>query len=141
MGADEDGFYDVQYPDGRTSARAHLFTDADGSYRFWGLRPTPYSIPHDGPVGGLLEAAGRSPERASHLHFMVSSPGTRTLVTHIFVRGDDRLGRDAVFGVRPSLIKDFARQPQGTPAPGGRDLGGRAWSRVRFDIVLAPDNA
>jgi protocatechuate 3,4-dioxygenase beta subunit len=45
-------------------------------------RPTPYPIPHDGPVGSLLEAASRSP-RASHLHFMVSAEGKRTLVTHI----------------------------------------------------------
>ena len=32
-----------------------------------------YPIPHDGPVGRLLEAADRSPMRASHLHFMVSA--------------------------------------------------------------------
>ncbi len=40
--ADEDGFYDVQYTDGRTAARAHLFSDENGDYRFWGLSPTPY---------------------------------------------------------------------------------------------------
>jgi hydroxyquinol 1,2-dioxygenase len=136
--ADEDGFYDVQYPDGRTAARAHLFTDGQGRYRFWALTPTPYPIPHDGPVGKLLEATGRSPMRASHLHFMVSAGGKRTLVTHIFVRGDDLLTRDAVFGVRDSLVRDFEHQPPGTPAPDGRELGDRTWSRVRFDIVLAP---
>jgi hydroxyquinol 1,2-dioxygenase len=59
-------------------------------------------------------------------------------VTHIFVSGDELLGRDAVFGVKDSLIVDFERQPEGAPVPGGRDLGGRTWSRVRFDIVLAP---
>jgi hydroxyquinol 1,2-dioxygenase len=136
--ADEDGFYDVQYPDGRTAARAHLFTDGQGRYQFWALTPTPYPIPHDGPVGKLLEATGRSPMRASHLHFMVSAGGKRTLVTHIFVRGDDLLTRDAVFGVRDSLVRDFEHQPPGTPAPDGRELGDRTWSRVRFDIVLAP---
>jgi hydroxyquinol 1,2-dioxygenase len=134
--ADADGFYDVQYDDERTATRAHLFSDDAGGYRFWGLVPTPYDIPHDGPVGKLLEAVGRSPTRASHLHFIVSAEGRRTLATHIFVRGDEL--RDAVFGVKQSLIRDFERQPAGTPAPDGRDLGGRAWSRVRFDIVLAP---
>jgi len=54
--ADEDGFYDVQYPDDRTAARAHLFAGGQGEYRFWALTPTPYPIPHDGPVGRLLEA-------------------------------------------------------------------------------------
>jgi hydroxyquinol 1,2-dioxygenase len=136
--ADADGFYDIQYDDERTAARAHLFSGADGAYAFWGLTPTPYPIPHDGPVGGLLAATGRSPMRASHLHFMVSAPGLRTLVTHIFVRGDELLDSDTVFGVKESLVKDFERQPPGTPTPNGRDLGDRAWSRVRFDIVLAP---
>ncbi|MFD3587679.1 intradiol ring-cleavage dioxygenase [Streptomyces sp. NPDC058683] len=139
--ADEDGFYDTQYGDDRMAARAHLFSDADGGYRFWGLTPTPYPIPHDGPVGALLAATGRSPMRASHLHFMVSAPALRTLVTHIFVRGDELLDRDSVFGVKESLVKDFVTQPAGTPTPDGRDLGGRSWSRVRFDIVLAPDGA
>ena len=139
--ADEDGFYDTQYGDERMAARAHLFTDAEGRYRFWGLTPTPYPIPHDGPVGGLLEATDRSPMRASHLHFMVSAPALRTLVTHIFVSGDELLDSDSVFGVRESLVKDFHEQPPGTPAPDGRDLGDRSWSRVRFDIVLAPDGS
>jgi hydroxyquinol 1,2-dioxygenase len=136
--ADADASYDVQYDDDRTAARAHLFTDEEGSYQFWALTPTPYPIPHDGPVGKLLQAAGRSPMRASHLHFMVIADGQRTLVTHIFVRGDELLTRDAVFGVKESLVMEFEQQPAATAAPDGRDLGGRTWSRVRFDIVLAP---
>ncbi|MFB7336944.1 intradiol ring-cleavage dioxygenase [Streptomyces adustus] len=137
--ADEDGFYDTQYGDDRLAARAHLFTDADGGYRFWALTPTPYPIPHDGPVGALLAATGRSPMRASHLHFMVTAPALRTLVTHIFVDGDELLDRDAVFGVKESLVKSFDTQPPATATPDGRDLHGRPWSRVRFDIMLAPD--
>ncbi|GAA1653173.1 dioxygenase [Actinoplanes couchii] len=136
--ADDDGRYDVQYDDGRTAARGHLHTGADGGYRFWAIEPTPYPIPDDGPVGELLAATGRSPMRASHLHFMVTAEGHRTLVTHIFVRGDELLAADSVFGVRDSLIKDFVPQPAGTPAPDGRDLDGNSWSRVWFEIVLAP---
>jgi hydroxyquinol 1,2-dioxygenase len=136
--ADADGYYDVQYSDERTAARGHLFTDDQGRYAFWALTPTPYPIPHDGPVGRLLAATGRSPMRASHLHFMVSAPEKRTLVTHIFVRGDELLGSDAVFGVKESLIKDFEAQAPGTPTPDGRAFDeGQSWSRVRFDIVLA----
>lgn len=136
--ADEDGLYDVQYRDDRVAARAHLFTGDDGRYSFWGLTPTPYPIPHDGPVGRLLEAAGRSPIRASHLHFMVSAPGLRTLVTHIFVDGCDYLDRDSVFGVEDSLVKDFVRHSAQEPPPDGRDVAGRSWASVDFDIVLAP---
>ncbi|TIC85146.1 hydroxyquinol 1,2-dioxygenase [Nocardioides sp. GY 10113] len=135
--ADDDGFYDVQYADDRTAARGHLFSDRDGSYRFWAITPTPYPIPHDGPVGQMLEATGRSPMRAAHLHLMVRAPGYRTLVTHIFVRGDELLASDAVFGVKESLVRDFERQGAGTPTPDGRSIDG-TWSRTSFDIVLAP---
>ena len=85
----------------------------------------------------MLAAAGRSPMRASHLHFMVTADSYRTLVTHIFVRGDALLHSDSVFGVKESLIKDFTEQPAGTPTPDGRELGDRPWARTRFDIVLA----
>jgi hydroxyquinol 1,2-dioxygenase len=139
--ADDDGFYDVQYGDDRVACRAHLFSDGDGSYRFWAVTPTPYPIPHDGPVGAMLAATGRSPMRASHLHFMVTAPGLRTLVTHIFVRGDELLATDSVFGVKESLIKDFVEEPAGAATPDGRDLAGATWSRTRFDIVLAPSDA
>ena len=139
--ADEDGFYDVQYTDDRVSGRAHLFSDENGKYSFWGLTPTPYPIPHDGPVGKMLESVGRSPMRASHLHFMVTSPHLRSLVTHIFVKGDELLRYDTVFGVKQSLIKDFQKQPPETRTPDGRKLDGQAWSKVRFDIVLAPKEA
>lgn len=139
--ADADGFYDVQYDDGRTAGRAHLFSDNDGKFRFWAITPNPYPIPHDGPVGAMLAATKRSPMRASHLHFMVSAPGLRTLVTHIFVRGDELLANDSVFGVKQSLVKDFVEQPADAPTPDGRELDGKTWSRVRFDIVLAPGDA
>jgi hydroxyquinol 1,2-dioxygenase len=134
---DEDGLYDVQYDDDRTATRAHLFADDNGEYRFWGLTPVPYPIPNDGPVGKLLDAVGRSPMRASHLHFMVSSPGQHTLVTHIFVDGCDYLNRDSVFGVKQSLIKRFEVQDASTPTPDGRALDSD-WTQARFDIVLAP---
>lgn len=137
--ADEDGFYDVQYADQRVAGRAHLNADQDGKYAFWGLTPTPYPIPHDGPVGKMLAAVGRSPVRASHLHFMVTADGLRPLVTHIFVEGDPQIEiGDSVFGVKESLIKKFETQPAGTPTPDGRDLDNQSWARTRFDIVLAP---
>ncbi|MBA8829122.1 dioxygenase [Alpinimonas psychrophila] len=136
--ADDDGLYDVQYADGRVAGRAHLYADPKGKYSFWGLTPTPYPIPHDGPVGMLLEATGRSPMRAAHLHFMVTALHKRKLITHIFVAGDDLLISDSVFGVKESLIKHFDIQRGDTPTPDGRDVGGLPWSRTRFDIVLAP---
>jgi hydroxyquinol 1,2-dioxygenase len=134
--ADDDGRYDVQYPDGRVAARGHLLTGADGRYRFWAVTPTPYPIPDDGPVGALLAATGRSPMRAPHLHFMASHPGMRSLATHIFVSGEN-LGSDSVFGIRESLVVDFDRQSRNEPTPDGRVVAG-SWTRARFDIVMGP---
>lgn len=139
--ADDDGMYDVQHPDGRQQGRGHLFTDDEGRYGFWGVTPTPYPIPHDGPVGDLLTAAGRDPMRAAHLHFMVTAPGYHRLVTHIFVRGDAYQDSDAVFGVKESLVVDFYEQSAGTPPPdddpGARVVDG-TWTRAHFDVALIP---
>jgi hydroxyquinol 1,2-dioxygenase len=61
-------------------------------------------------------------------------------VTHIFPTGDPIGRKDTVFGVKDSLIKDFVQQIAGSTTPDGRAVEG-TWSRVRFDIVLAPIGA
>jgi len=97
--------YDVQdenQPHGHL--RGSFRTDAAGAYRFRTIMPVSYPIPNDGPAGQLLAAMGRHPFRPAHIHFMISAPGYRTLVTHLFLDGDKYLGSDAVFGVKPSLI-------------------------------------
>jgi len=111
--ADQDGFYDVQYGDDRIAGRGHLFSDPDGDFRFWAVTPTPYPIPHDGPVGQLLKANNRGWMRPGHLHTWVKQPGYKELITHIFDRTSDHLYDDAVFGVRESLIVDFAPDETG----------------------------
>lgn len=99
------GLYDVQDPDQpQGHLRASFRTDKDGRYSFETVLPVSYSIPTDGPVGALLGALARSPWRPAHIHFRVSATGCRTLVTHLFIAGDNHLESDAVFGVKPSLI-------------------------------------
>jgi hydroxyquinol 1,2-dioxygenase len=135
--ADADGFYDVQYAGARTAGRGWLRSGPDGEYRFWSVHPAPYPIPADGPVGDLLAAAGRGPMRPAHLHFKVDAPGYQTLITHFFVAGDPYLDRDAVFGVKDSLIAEFTEHEPG-PGPDGRELTG-PWTSLRQDIVLATE--
>ena len=72
---------------------------------------------------------------------MVTAAKLRRLVTHIFVAGDELLSSDSVFGVKQSLIKQFHHQAGDVPTPDGRDLGGHPWSRVQFDIILAPEQS
>jgi hydroxyquinol 1,2-dioxygenase len=68
---------------------------------------------------------------------MVVADGYRTLVTHVFPRGDAYLDADSVFGVRDSLVVDLAHEPPATPTPDGREVAG-PWSRIDVDLVLAP---
>jgi catechol 1,2-dioxygenase len=99
------GFYDVQDPtQPAMNLRGKFSTDADGFFDFQTILPTPYPIPHDGPVGALLTATGRHPWRPAHLHFIVSAPGYRTLTTALYFEDDPYVDSDAVFGVKDALV-------------------------------------
>lgn len=134
--SDEAGFYDVQQMDktGGLAGRGRFTADADGRFHFWTRRPAAYPIPTDGPVGAMLEAQGRHPWRPEHIHFRITAPGCRPLVTHIFAAGGDYLDSDVVFGVKESLIKPFERHSGGT-APDGRAVDGE-WVSLEHEFVL-----
>jgi len=117
--ADAQGFYDVQRQDlDAHQARGVLHSDAEGSFHFKSIVAEPYPIPHDGPVGKMLEKLGRHPWRPAHLHFMITAPGYERLITHVFREGGDYLDSDVVFGVRSSLVADWARHAAGTARDG-----------------------
>lgn len=103
------GFYAVQQPEvqGATNLRGRYRSNAEGRYEIRTVRPVPYPIPDDGPVGKLLGATGRHPMRAAHIHAIVSAPGFVSVVSHIFDAASDYLDSDAPFGVKKSLIRDF----------------------------------
>ncbi len=133
--SNEDGFYDVQLPELEGPVlRARFTTDSDGRCSFWSILPSEYPIPNDGPVGQMLDAAGRHPFRAPHLHFLVQAPGYRQLITQLFVAGGDYLDSDAVFGVKDALIVNFV--PHRGPTPDGRVVDGE-WRRLDFNIRIA----
>ena len=133
-----DRLYAVQRPEAPEShLRARLRSREDGGYAFLGVAPAPYQIPSDCPVGAMLSGAGRHPWRPAHIHMIVRAPGYRTLVTHIFDRASEFLDSDAVFAVKPSLLRDFVARSAADPdAPDG--VSGD-WVSVENDIVLAPD--
>jgi catechol 1,2-dioxygenase len=120
------GLYDVQDPgQPPMNLRGKFRTGPDGMFSFRTIRPTSYPIPHDGPVGKLLDAAGRHPWRPAHLHFMISAEGFRTLITSLYFEGDPYLDSDAVFGVKDSLVVN--------PVP--HEDGGM---QLRYDFGLEP---
>ncbi|UZE50696.1 intradiol ring-cleavage dioxygenase [Rhodopseudomonas sp. P2A-2r] len=136
--SDDDGYYDVQQLDkiGDLAMRARFHADGQGRFRFWSIKPAAYPIPHDGPVGDMLEAQGRHPWRPAHVHFMISAPGFEQLVTHVFVAGDQYLDSDVVFGVKDTLIREFVRKDAGT-APDG-SLQDRPYYHLHYDFGLKP---
>jgi hydroxyquinol 1,2-dioxygenase len=135
--ADADGFYDVQYADvDAARGRGHLTAGDDGRFWFWSVKPEAYPVPTDGPVGQLLQAAGRAAMRPAHVHFKIDADGFQTLITHVFAAGDEHLDSDAVFGVRSHLIGRFEHHDPGT-APDGREMPVPYWT-LTYDMVLAP---
>lgn len=108
--------------------RGRFLTRDDGGFAFTAVRPVPYQIPGDGPVGRLLEATGRHPWRAAHIHVVVSAAGHKTLTTHLFDAESPYLDSDAVFGVRDSLVVPFTKDA------GTGDL------RAEFDFRLVADS-
>ena len=116
--------------------RGRFQTQSDGTYAFLAVRPTPYRIPEDGPVGAMLRATGRSPWRPAHVHVAVAAPGYQTLVTHIFDSASDFLDSDAVFAVKSSLIKTLVERDASDPdRPRGVN---ERWLSVTVDFVLDP---
>ena len=77
------------------------------------VRPAGYPVPTDGPCGELLRAQQRHPNRPAHLHFMVSKPGHKVLITQVFADDDENLESDPVFGVTRKLIGRFEPQRDG----------------------------
>ncbi|WP_328689486.1 intradiol ring-cleavage dioxygenase [Streptomyces phaeochromogenes] len=136
--ADTDGFYDVQQPDLQPPGNGRGLFTADAAGRFWFRTcvPSPYPIPTDGPVGGLLRATGRHPYRPAHIHFIATAEGHAPVTTHIFVAGSDYLDSDAVFAVKSSLVEDFAETDDPSLA---REFGiPNPFRHAQFDLVLTP---
>ena len=132
----DDQLYAAQDPSiPENNLRGRFLTRDDGNYAFLAVRPTDYTVPSDGPVGKMLEAVNRHPWRPAHLHMIVSAPGYRTLVTHIFDPASDHLDSDTVFAVKSSLIRDFVeRKPDDPERPEGVE---GPWVSVENDVVLA----
>lgn len=105
----DDGFYDVQQKGEQPeyNLRGVFTSDAEGRYWFQTVKPRFYPIPDDGPVGKLLRSLDRHPNRAAHMHFIVTAPGYDQVITHIFTPDCPYLKEDTVFGVKEDLVAEF----------------------------------
>ena len=125
------GLYHMQDPNApRFDLCGRLHADGEGRFAFWTRAPVSYSIPTDGPVGKLLLRLGRHTYRPAHIHFIVSAPGYKRVVTELFTEGDKYLDSDAVFGVKESLVVRLRRD--------GAEADGTPRYRLERDFVLEP---
>lgn len=132
-----DRLYAVQRPEApEDHLRGRYRTRDDGSFAFVAVRPVPYPIPDDGPVGRMLAATGRHPWRPAHLHLIVRADGFRTVATHIFDSASEYLDSDAVFAVKHSLVRSFVERSADDPElPPGVE---GPWASLELELMLAP---
>jgi protocatechuate 3,4-dioxygenase beta subunit len=137
--SDDIGYYDIQdVNQPEMNLRGVFKTDENGRFWFKTIKPAAYPVPTDGPVGELLRASGRHAMRPAHIHFMISADGYERLITHLFVKGDEYLDSDAVFGVKDSLILDFVPQ---TSQEKAKELGFTPpFHEVHYDFKLKTAN-
>jgi hydroxyquinol 1,2-dioxygenase len=113
-----DGRYDLQANPEETDCRGIFTADENGRYLVRTVRPLGYYIPLDGPVGQLVQAQGRHGMRPAHIHFLISAPGYRELVTALYLAGDDHLEDDVVFGASGDLVAEVKHGDADCPIKG-----------------------
>ena len=118
--------------------RGKFTTDAAGRFSFRSVKPAGYPVPTDGPVGDLLRAQSRHPYRPAHVHFLCFKPGYKTLITQVFVDGDERLGSDVVFGVTRTLIGEYLRHDHGEPPAAGVHV---PWYTLNYRFTMEDGEA
>jgi catechol 1,2-dioxygenase len=102
------GFYENQdQSQDEMNLRGRFETNALGEFFFKTIRPAGYPVPTNGPCGELLRAQDRHPNRPAHIHFMISKPGYKVLITQVFDSSDQNLLSDPVFGVSQHLVGSF----------------------------------
>ena len=124
-----DMLYAVQRPEAEEDhLRGRYLTRDDGTYAFVAVRPVPYPIPDDGPVGRMLSATGRHPWRPAHIHMIVRAPGHKTVTTHVFDATSEYLDSDTVFAVKPGCCGRSSSAPPTIPTARRRSTAtGSRW--------------
>lgn len=113
--ADSDGYYSgfaPHVPEG--NLRGVVVTDDEGRFEITTIQPAPYQIPHDGPTGQLIEAAGWHPWRPAHLHILVRAEGHRPITTQLYFAGGEYLDSDVAEATKPELVIDPQDDGTGT---------------------------
>lgn len=117
------GLYENQDTDQADfNLRGKFTADAEGKFHFKSVKPAGYPVPTNGPVGEILRAQARAPMRPAHIHFIVSAPGHKTLITQVFFDSMDALENDVVFGAKSQLVGKFTEHTAPHPDYPGATL-------------------
>jgi protocatechuate 3,4-dioxygenase beta subunit len=127
-----DGRYDIQNSLEEIDCRGIFRTDDKGNYLIRTVRPLGYFIPLDGPVGQMVMAQKRHGMRPAHIHFLISAPGYRELVTALYLAGDEHLEDDVVFGASGDLVAEEKANDPASPIKG--------LPSIHFDFSLARES-
>jgi hydroxyquinol 1,2-dioxygenase len=127
-----DGRYDIQNSIEEIDCRGIFRTDAEGRYLIRTVRPLGYYIPLDGPVGQMVMAQKRHGMRPAHIHFLISAPEYRELVTALYIAGDQHLEDDVVFGASGDLVAEVKDKDPACPIKG--------IPSIKFDFSLARES-
>jgi protocatechuate 3,4-dioxygenase beta subunit len=66
--------------------------------------------------------------RPAHIHFRVTAPGYRDLITALYLKTDKYIESDTAFGVTESVVRDIVDDDPQSPFP---ELPG-----LNFDFIL-----
>lgn len=100
--------------------RGKFTTDADGRFWFRSIKPVGYPIPTDGLVGRMLAAQGRHPFRPAHVHALAFKSGYKTMISQVYIAGDEYLDTDVQFAVTRDLLGGLTRHDE--PHPTAKDV-------------------
>ena len=136
--ADNGMYWQLDDSQAQDNLRCQLKVQANGGFELATIRPRPYLVPTDGPVGELLRVSHRDAWRPAHFHIIVEAPGYRSLITEVFDEADPWVDKDAVFGVRTSLVRPFT--PASDAATAERMGLPAQYLRVDLPIRLARED-
>ena len=77
----------------------------------------------------MVMAQNRHGKRPAHIHFLISAPGYRELVTALYIAGDEHLDDDVVFGASGDLVAEVKANDPASPIKGVPS--------IHFDFSLA----
>ena len=128
-GFDLDAGAQLHHVEDRAQRRQRIDVDAQRPARIFRDEGAD-ALPRDHEA---IRAQGRHGFRPAHIHFLIGAPGYRELVTALYLRSDDHIDSDTVFGVTESLVTDITPDDPKSPFP---DL-----PSIQFDFQLAAARA